>query len=213
MEINPAAVMTQPLMLARKWASTKFASFFWPMPKAMDNPQEAHFMLPPYQQEPVMQNHKEPKLQYLKKCDHESLPEQFKVVAEKRQNNNTCNQATLAALNNTLYEDAEINITLQLLKTIRKRKWLSNQLVSTYSTACRGFSPFAVPELSEDTIDKMNKQAEALEITKSTTAMEICKGLFQKPMVDNDNSELLQYLRCYANLCYGLLGSTCPLCM
>eukprot|EP00957_Ditylum_brightwellii_P150079 11429590-Ditylum_brightwellii.AAC.1 len=103
------------------------------------------------------------KLCGLKPGDHESLPTWFKVVAKKGQNDNTQNQAIMAALNNTIYKDTEISITSQLLTAIRKHEWLSNQPITTCSTSYKGFPPFAVPEISKETIDKMNKQVEALE--------------------------------------------------
>eukprot|EP00957_Ditylum_brightwellii_P025083 1898068-Ditylum_brightwellii.AAC.1 len=63
----------------------------------------------------------------------------------------------MQVLQNTIYEDTEISITSQLLTTICKQKWLGDQPTATYSTTCKGFSLFAVPELSEETIDEMNK--------------------------------------------------------
>eukprot|EP00957_Ditylum_brightwellii_P076576 5820108-Ditylum_brightwellii.AAC.1 len=65
-------------------------------------------------------------------------------------------------------------------------------------------------ELSEETIDKMNKQAEVLAIAKTITAMEICEGLLRKPMVNNEDRKFLQHLQHYANLEYGLLGNASP---
>eukprot|EP00957_Ditylum_brightwellii_P182869 13929692-Ditylum_brightwellii.AAC.1 len=59
----------------------------------------------------------------------------------------------------------------------------------------------------------MNKQVEALKTAKSATVKEICKGLFQKPTIYNNDSKFLQHLRHYANLGYGLLGSASPLYM
>eukprot|EP00957_Ditylum_brightwellii_P151558 11542051-Ditylum_brightwellii.AAC.1 len=54
--------------------------------------------------------------------DHDVLPVWFKQVAKKGTNNNTKNQVILCALQNIIYDDAELSITMQLLTTIRKRK-------------------------------------------------------------------------------------------
>eukprot|EP00957_Ditylum_brightwellii_P125584 9572480-Ditylum_brightwellii.AAC.1 len=94
----------------------------------------------------------------------------------------------MEALKTTIYKDADISITAHLLTTIRKRKWLSDQPVATLNTACKGFSPFTVPELAEDTIDEINKQAEALAMATSTTAKEIREGMFQRPRVPQEDS-------------------------
>eukprot|EP00957_Ditylum_brightwellii_P140901 10733464-Ditylum_brightwellii.AAC.1 len=55
-----------------------------------------------------------------------------KIITEKGQSDNTRNQAIMQALQNSLYKDAEISITSQLLTTIRKQKWLSDQPIATY---------------------------------------------------------------------------------
>eukprot|EP00957_Ditylum_brightwellii_P191345 14569069-Ditylum_brightwellii.AAC.2 len=192
-------------MLAKQWASNKFSSFFPETLRPKDNYQEAHYTQPSYPHamfaspsqstplavpEEMYGVRKTEVANILKLCslkpgDHELLPEWFKVAAEKGKNDNTQNQATVTALNNTIYEDAEISITSQLLTMIHKCKWFTNQPVTTYSMACKGL----VPEISKETINKMNKQAEALEIAKNTTAKEIHEGLFQKAMVHNEDSK------------------------
>eukprot|EP00957_Ditylum_brightwellii_P144309 10994194-Ditylum_brightwellii.AAC.1 len=53
----------------------------------------------------------------------------------------------------------------------------------------------------------MNEQAKALVTAKTTTVEEKHKGLFQKPIINNEDSEFLQGLQHYAKLSYGLLGS------
>eukprot|EP00957_Ditylum_brightwellii_P060561 4598244-Ditylum_brightwellii.AAC.1 len=66
----------------------------------------------------------------LKAGDYKSLPEWFKKVVEKGQNDNTRNQAILLeALQDIIYKDAEICATTELLTTIHNYKWLSNQPV------------------------------------------------------------------------------------
>eukprot|EP00957_Ditylum_brightwellii_P106462 8121643-Ditylum_brightwellii.AAC.2 len=58
----------------------------------------------------------------LQEGDQDVLPVWFKQVAKKGTNNNTKNQAILYTLQNIIYDDAELSITVQLLTTIQKRK-------------------------------------------------------------------------------------------
>eukprot|EP00957_Ditylum_brightwellii_P167786 12772663-Ditylum_brightwellii.AAC.2 len=113
MEVNHTAIITQPLILAKQWASTKFLSVFPTTPKTQKNPQEAHHSKPQYphamftepsQSTPPAVSEETYgmsttelantlKMSGIKSGDHELLPEWFKVVAAKGQNDNTCNQA------------------------------------------------------------------------------------------------------------------------
>eukprot|EP00957_Ditylum_brightwellii_P010636 805194-Ditylum_brightwellii.AAC.1 len=219
-EADHTTIMAQPSMLAKKWARTKFAHFFPSSPRLAVNPQEAQHMpntahmgkpealqtttLKAVPEEMYGMNktelHQTPKLCGLQQGYHKLLPEWFKIIAEKSQNDNTRNQPIVQALQKTFYKDAEISITSQLLTTTHKQKWLSDQPIATDSTTCKGFPPFAVPELSEETINEMNEQAKALAAAKTTMAKEILEGLFQKPIINNENSEFLQGLQHYANL-------------
>eukprot|EP00957_Ditylum_brightwellii_P032847 2490271-Ditylum_brightwellii.AAC.1 len=65
--------------------------------------------------------HQTLKLCGLQQGNYKSLPEWFKIITEKGQNDNTRNQAIVQALQNTIQEDAEISITSQLLTTTHNR--------------------------------------------------------------------------------------------
>eukprot|EP00957_Ditylum_brightwellii_P101690 7749651-Ditylum_brightwellii.AAC.1 len=96
----------------------------------------------------------------------------------------------------------------QILTAIRKCKWLSDQPLVTYSTASKGSSPFAVPELYKELIDATNEQMESIEAAVNITVKEIQDDMYTKPTVPNNNYDFMLQLKCYANLCYGLFDST-----
>eukprot|EP00957_Ditylum_brightwellii_P049990 3789392-Ditylum_brightwellii.AAC.1 len=111
----------------------------------------------------------------LKRCgihpgDHKSLPELSTKVAEKGQNDNMKNQAIIEALQSTIYENAEVHITVQLLTNIGKRKWLSDHPMVTCSIITKGLSPFTVLEMSKELINELNKQINSIEAATNTTA-------------------------------------------
>eukprot|EP00957_Ditylum_brightwellii_P132516 10106004-Ditylum_brightwellii.AAC.1 len=116
----------------------------------------------------------------------------------------------MKAIQDTIYDEAEVCITPQLLTTIRKRKWLSDQPMVTLSTSGKGLSPFAVPKLTEDLIDEMNEQVKSLQAATSTTEKELCNILTINPIVEAYFSDFMLHLKWYVNLCYSLFGSTSP---
>eukprot|EP00957_Ditylum_brightwellii_P009765 736242-Ditylum_brightwellii.AAC.1 len=185
--------MTMPGTEARPWAAARICKFLGvgdttPPKSQLPNPQVAH--APPTtnpqkstQEAPLEDTYgmSATELQNtliicgLQEGDHDALPVWFKQVAKKGTNNEAKNQVILHALQNIIYDDAELSITAQLLATIRKRKWLSDQPVVTFSMASKGLSPFAVPEMTEDLINGMSMKVELLEAATSTTAKEIRK--------------------------------------
>eukprot|EP00957_Ditylum_brightwellii_P076557 5818822-Ditylum_brightwellii.AAC.1 len=63
-----------------------------------------------------------------------------------------------------------MEVTASLLKTIRKRQWLGDEVTATYSTAHKGFSHFALAYLSKDEVVAVNEALELLaEATHITT--------------------------------------------
>eukprot|EP00957_Ditylum_brightwellii_P085641 6515081-Ditylum_brightwellii.AAC.1 len=64
----------------------------------------------------------------------------------------------IKALQDTICNEAKLCIMTQLPTIIQEKKLLSDQPMVMLSTAGKGLSPFAVPELAEDLIGKMNKQ-------------------------------------------------------
>eukprot|EP00957_Ditylum_brightwellii_P202933 15332486-Ditylum_brightwellii.AAC.1 len=64
-----------------------------------------------------------------------------------------------------------MEVTASLLKTIRKQQWLGDEVTATYSTAHKGFSHFALADLSKDEVAAVNEAMELLaEVTHTTTA-------------------------------------------
>eukprot|EP00957_Ditylum_brightwellii_P156833 11936629-Ditylum_brightwellii.AAC.1 len=62
--------------------------------------------------------------------------------------------AIIKTQQDTIYNEAELCIMAQLLITIQKKQWLSNQPTVTLSTASKGLSPSVVPELTKDPVGK-----------------------------------------------------------
>eukprot|EP00957_Ditylum_brightwellii_P115077 8776720-Ditylum_brightwellii.AAC.1 len=77
----------------------------------------------------------------------------------------------------------------------------------TLSMVGKGLLSFAIPELAEDLIDKMNEKVESLQVATSTTAKELHNILTVQPMVKVNFSNFMLHLERYANLCYSLFVS------
>eukprot|EP00957_Ditylum_brightwellii_P101266 7716481-Ditylum_brightwellii.AAC.2 len=73
--------------------------------------------------------------------------------------------------------------------------------------AGKGLSLFAVLELVEDLIDKMDRQVELLQAATSATEKELQYVLTVKPVMDAHFSNFMLHLKQYTNLCYSLFGN------
>eukprot|EP00957_Ditylum_brightwellii_P016660 1252574-Ditylum_brightwellii.AAC.1 len=76
--------------------------------------------------------------------------------------------------------------------------------------AGKGLLPFAVPELAEDLINKMNERVESLQVATSTTAKELCNSMTVKLVVEIHFSDFMLHIKRYVNLCYSLFDSAIP---
>ena len=142
--------------------------------------------------------------------DEDLLPKWLSATAEKGQTDNTKNQVIIAALGNTIYDDAEITVHAALLQMIRKRKWLSDDPVASFRTAAKGLSPFAML-VSDDDAAVINDTMEALDHATTTTAAEYKAVTKVTATVPVDSFEFLLLLKTFANLLFALFGSSCPL--
>eukprot|EP00957_Ditylum_brightwellii_P024328 1835206-Ditylum_brightwellii.AAC.1 len=161
---------------ARSWAASRICKILrvedaTPPKSQLSNPQAAPAPLPTNPQNSVQEAPPEDTYG----MSSTELQNTLILLAKKETNNNTKNQAIIRALQNIIYDDAELCITVQLLTTIQKRKWLGDQPVVTFSMARKGLSSFAVLELPEELIGNMNMTVELLEAVTSTTAKEIHK--------------------------------------
>eukprot|EP00957_Ditylum_brightwellii_P170537 12981598-Ditylum_brightwellii.AAC.1 len=77
----------------------------------------------------------------------------------------------------------------------------------TLNTAGKRLLPFAVLELAEDLINKMNERVESLKVSTSTTSKELHGIMTVKPVGEVHFSDFMLHLKRYANLCYSLFGS------
>eukprot|EP00957_Ditylum_brightwellii_P121710 9282163-Ditylum_brightwellii.AAC.1 len=108
----------------------------------------------------------------LSKGAYDSLPSYFKQINEKYQTDNTKNKIILKQItSHKYYDDVEIEVTASLPKTIQKRQCIGDEVTATYSTAHKGFSHFALADISEDEVALVNEAMELLaEATHTTTA-------------------------------------------
>eukprot|EP00957_Ditylum_brightwellii_P110550 8432558-Ditylum_brightwellii.AAC.1 len=101
--------------------------------------------------------------------------------------------------------------TASLLKTIQKRQWLGNEVTATYSTAHKGFSHFALADLSEDEIAAANEAMEQLAEATHITIADLKAVKTKLAMVPTDPADYIFGLKKCANLVHALFGPLSPL--
>eukprot|EP00957_Ditylum_brightwellii_P014849 1119373-Ditylum_brightwellii.AAC.1 len=104
-----------------------------------------------------------------------------------------------------------MEVTSSLLKTIRKRQWLGDEVTTTYSTAHKGFSHFMLADLSEDEIAAVNEAIEQLAEATYTTIADLKAVITKLATVPSDQADYIFGLKKYANLVHALFGPLLPL--
>eukprot|EP00957_Ditylum_brightwellii_P145840 11105216-Ditylum_brightwellii.AAC.1 len=93
-----------------------------------------------------------------------------------------------------------MDITGLLLKTIRKRMWMGDRTSTSYNTAHKGFTLFALTELSEDKMATLNEVMEMLAEATHTTTADLKTVNFKKASIPQEEAEYVFTLKKYANL-------------
>ena len=93
---------------------------------------------------------------------------------------------------------------------IIKRDFEEDTSHSSLKLAAKGLTPYAVPPLTDLEIDKINKNAEALERASTATVKDHTNNAM-KAKSPTSFAQLLQLLKRFANLLIALFGSSCPL--
>jgi hypothetical protein len=117
-------------------------------------------------------------------------------------------------MQNTYYDDAEVPITRPLLKMILKRQWTGkdgNITRPSMATACEGLSPFAVLDLDEDAVARINDADDALTRASLMTFqdLKVLKNA-NKAQVPSSPDEFMLTLKRYANLLFAIFSDDCP---
>eukprot|EP00957_Ditylum_brightwellii_P174785 13308263-Ditylum_brightwellii.AAC.1 len=95
-----------------------------------------------------------------------------------------------------------MEVTASLLKMIRKQQWLGDEVTATYSTAHKGFSHFALTDLSKDEVAVVN---EAMKLLAEATHHHHCRPK------SGQNQTGYSANRPYTNLVHALFGPLLPL--
>ncbi len=144
----------------------------------------------------------------------ESLPAWFQKLFEK---NLTDEEKTIIVSNElekrTFYDEAEIPIYPELLRTIIKRTWTAQDLGkrSAYANAAKGVTPFAMIDLSDNDVAEMYMTAADVSQATYVTSGEVTKLREKlKATVPASTDKLILKLKRYTNYLYALYTSRCP---
>ena len=116
-------------------------------------------------------------------------------------------------MNNTYFNDAEVPLTLQLLKTVVKRAWTrkdGNINRPSLLHAMDRLTPFAMLDLNEDQVSFLNDEQDLL--TKaSLVSVDDLRGHRNKMKISipTKAEEFMLMLKRYANLLYVIFTETC----
>jgi hypothetical protein len=115
---------------------------------------------------------------------------------------------------NFKYDEAEVPITLTMLKNFNKRNWLGkdgNIKRPSLLNASEGLSPFIVLDLDEDEVARINDTEDALT-RASTVTMQDITNLKKKltPKIPTSADDFMRLLKRFANLLFALFSDTCP---
>lgn len=118
-------------------------------------------------------------------------------------------------MNSNAYDDAEVPLTLTMLKMIVKRSWVGKDgdaRSPSLLNAMEGLSPFFMAELDVDEVAQINSEEYALAEASHMTVADISKHKSKlRTTVPSSSDEFLQILKQYANLLAALFSSKCPL--
>ena len=107
------------------------------------------------------------------------------------------------------YRDCKPKLHQGFLKMITKREF-EDDVSSCLKTAIKGLTPFAVPVLSDDEVNRINEHERALETAKLTTVKDVKEPLLSV-VIPSDIYGLTRNLKRFANVCYAMFGKDCKL--
>ena len=118
--------------------------------------------------------------------------------------------------NHFKYEDAEVPLTLSLLKMIVKRNWLGKEgdpHCPSVAHAMEGLSPFTCAYMDSDKVAQQNIAENILDAATSVTPFNLEQATRKKAkaLIPSSAEEFVHMLQAYANLLLALFSDTCPL--
>ena len=111
---------------------------------------------------------------------------------------------------NVMYRDAKLKLYHQLVQMVIKRDFEEEITISCLRSAVKGLTPFAVPDLSDEEANRINEQAQALEMATTTTIKDVSAAAI-KLTVPTTSEELTKRLKRFVNLIFLCFGESCPL--
>ena len=111
---------------------------------------------------------------------------------------------------NVVHHNAKIIPFTTLTQMIVKRDFEEDTSRSSLKSAAHRLIPFAVPELSNSNIDRINKQAKAIKTAATTTVKDVMSAGFEFKGPQSFN-QLTKVIKQYGNLLHVIFGRGCPL--
>ena len=148
-------------------------------------------------------------------ADPEDLPNWIQECSKKGSESYKLTVIMKHVMNNPFFDDAEVPITRPLLKMILKRQWTGkdgNITRPAMSNSSEGLSPFAVLDIDEDEVARINDADEAFTRASLMTFQDLKKlKNATKPKIPETSDEFMLTLKRFANLLFSIFSDDCPL--
>ena len=113
------------------------------------------------------------------------------------------------------YEDADVPLTSQLLKMLVKRSWTGkdgNINRPSMLHAMEGLTPFAMRDLNEDEVARLNDEQDLLNSASLVSVADL-RGQRNKDKISipTEAADFMLMLKRYANFLFAAFSETCPL--
>ncbi len=142
----------------------------------------------------------------LKEGQESYLPSYLTKLGEKNNSKGDKDNIIHQVLSKLYYQDTEVPITSFLLAVIRERNWTGGEVMCTMANCMKGLSIFAMKDISDEALSRMNEEDEARFKATSTSPKDHMLSAKWKPEVPEETTELIKYFQRYVNVLSALSG-------
>ncbi len=148
----------------------------------------------------------------LKEGEEHLFPQYLSKMAEKHVTKSDKDSIIHQVLSKLYYQDAEVPVTSFLLAVIRERSWTGGEVMCTMANCMKGLSIFAMKDISDEAVSRMNEEEEARDKATHTSPKDHMLSSKWKPEVPMDTAELTKYFQRYVNVLSALTMGQNPHC-
>ena len=145
--------------------------------------------------------------------EEDAVPILWKLLAEKNAtlaDKKTAVKLQLSQPENIIYKEAKLRVLSSVVTMIIKRDFEEELGLSSLVSATKGLTIYCVPDLTEDTLEKLNEATHALDLATTTTVKDIT-AVRRVAETPPNFTALIMQLKRYTTLLMTLFGRESPL--